>query len=178
MTEFREALHSWQNFYFMAGGAAATLLGLMFVALSLGTHLIGETTKNNIEIFVTPSIIYFVSVLLMACVMLVPAHSTGTLAIALVVGGILGVILIFPTIKRLLAAARRHQDFDLMDWLAQIILPLLSYILIAVGGILTFANQWAITFAEMWLVAIFLLISAIANTWSLVLWIVDQRPLQ
>jgi hypothetical protein len=38
---FNEMLHGWHNFYFMAGGAAAGLIGLMFVAL-LGN---GSTQK-------------------------------------------------------------------------------------------------------------------------------------
>ncbi|MEO8396478.1 MAG: hypothetical protein ABI700_26020, partial [Chloroflexota bacterium] len=67
---FNEVLVKWQTFYFMMGGAAATLAGLMFVALSLGQHLIGETTRDQMKIFAMPSIIYFVSVLLLAGVML------------------------------------------------------------------------------------------------------------
>ena len=32
-----QALRDWQNFYILAGGASATLAGLMFVAISLGS---------------------------------------------------------------------------------------------------------------------------------------------
>ena len=57
---FIDTLHSWQNFYFMIGGASAGLMGLMFVALSLGTHLVNDETISSVGAFVTPSIIYFV----------------------------------------------------------------------------------------------------------------------
>lgn len=56
---FTDTLHSWQNFYFMIGGASAGLMGLMFVALSLGTHLVNDETRASFPAFVTPSIIYF-----------------------------------------------------------------------------------------------------------------------
>jgi hypothetical protein len=79
---FIETLHTWQNFYFMIGGVVAGLLGLMFVALSL-MHLVSDETREEFEIFVTPSEVYFVSALLVACVMLVPALTPPSLALAL-----------------------------------------------------------------------------------------------
>src|SRR5262245_38044229 len=102
MDAFTETLRSWQNFYFMAGGAAAALMGLMFVALSLGTHLVSETTVANIGTFVTPSIIYFVSALLLACVMLVPTYTPPGLALIVFSGGIFGMIIILPIVWRLI----------------------------------------------------------------------------
>lgn len=49
MDRFTETLRSWHNFYFMTGGATATLVGLMFVALSLGRHLVSEETAPNLQ---------------------------------------------------------------------------------------------------------------------------------
>jgi hypothetical protein len=40
MDAFTETLRSWQNFYFMIGGATATLVSLMFVAVTLGVQMI------------------------------------------------------------------------------------------------------------------------------------------
>ncbi len=85
---FNETLHGWQNFYFMAGGAAATLLGLMFVALSMSTHLISDEVRQEIDTFTSPSIFYFVSVLLLACVMLYPMISVVVLGVLLLLGGL------------------------------------------------------------------------------------------
>ncbi|WP_139293627.1 hypothetical protein, partial [Escherichia coli] len=87
MDAFSEMLHGWQNYYFMAGGAAATLVGLMFVALSMATHLISDETSESMKYFVTPSIFYFASVLLLSCAMLVPTHSPASLAVILLFGG-------------------------------------------------------------------------------------------
>src|SRR4051794_22539365 len=95
---FNEALRGWQNFYFMMGGAAATLAGLMFVALSLGQHLIGETTRDQMKVFAMPSIIYFVSVLLLAGVMLVPIFSPVGIAVVLFVSGGYGLLRIYELV--------------------------------------------------------------------------------
>jgi hypothetical protein len=44
---FVDTLQSWQNFYFMIGGASAGLIGLMFVALSLGMRLLSDNTRQS-----------------------------------------------------------------------------------------------------------------------------------
>src|SRR5215468_8333896 len=92
MDAFNEALRGWQNFYFMIGGASATLAGLMFVALSLAQHLIDEHTRDQMRIFATPSIVYFVSVLLIAGVMLIPILTPEWLALIAFVCGAIGTL--------------------------------------------------------------------------------------
>ena len=169
---FNETLHGWQNFYFMAGGAAATLLGLMFVALSMGTHLITDEIRDEIDTFTSPSIFYFVSVLLLACAMLVPTFSAAGLALLLLLGSAFGLVWTAPRVRRLILAARKHQDFSLSDWLAQIILPGLAYPIILIAALCFAMNQWPIAFVGLWTATISLLICAIANTWSLVIWII------
>jgi hypothetical protein len=175
MDAFGETLRSWQNFYFMAGGAAATLIGLMFVALSLGMHLINDKTRQEMHTFVTPSVVYFVSALLLSCVMLVPAAEPVVLALALLLGSLLGFARTIPHVRLLIEAARRHQDFVPSDWLWQIITPLVCYALILGAALGFVANQPALAFFGAWLADILLLMCAISNTWSLVIWIVEQR---
>ncbi len=172
---FNETLHGWQNFYFMVGGAAATLLGLMFVALSMGTYLITDEVRQEIDTFTSPSIFYFVSVLLLACVMLVPTISAVVLGSLLFLGGVSGLVWTAPRIRLLILAARKHQDFGVADWLGQIILPGLTYPFILIAGLCFVVNELLVAFGGVWLAAISLLVCAIYNTWSLVVWIIMQR---
>ena len=172
---FNETLHGWQNFYFMAGGAAATLLGLMFVALSMGTHLITDEVREEIDTFTSPSIFYFVSVLLLACVMLYPMISVVVLEVLLLLGGVSGLAWTAPRVRLLILAARKHQDFGVADWLGQIILPGLTYPLILIAGLCFVVNQPLVAFGGVWLATIWLMVCAIYNTWSLVVWIIMQR---
>jgi hypothetical protein len=172
---FNETLHGWQNFYFMAGGAAATLLGLMFVALSMGTHLITDEVRAEIDTFTSPSIFYFVSVLLVACVMLYPMISAVVLGVLLLLGGVFGLVWTAPRVRLLILAARKHQDFGVADWLGQIILPGFTYPLILITGLCFVVNQPLVAFGGVWLATIWLLVCAIYNSWSLVVWIIMQR---
>jgi hypothetical protein len=173
MTEFHETLRSWQNFYFMIGGASATMVGLMFVALSLGINFVNDENRESIHSFATPSIFYFVSILLICCAMLVPNMDNRILALLLFLGSLEGGRRLSGYGPRIVKAAREYQDFDLAEWLAQLILPLVSYDVLMLGAAAAFAfKEWTIAFDLMAISVVLLLIAAIANTWSLVLSIV------
>lgn len=172
---FNEMLRSWQNFYFMAGGTAATLIGLMFVALSLGMGIISSEITEEMKAFVTPSVLYFVSVLLIACAMLVPLYSPPALALMLFGGGLIGLYWSIPFVRKLIQVAKKNQDFNWMDWLAQVILPVVNYALLLVVALLLVIDEWSLAFIGLWATSILLLISAISNTWSLVVWVVEQK---
>jgi hypothetical protein len=176
MTEvFSEMLRSWHNFYFMMGGASATLVGLMFVALSLGMHLISDETRAQFEIFVEPSIIYFVSVLLICGLILAPSYSPEVLGLSLVAGSLFGIFICIQYIKPLYQSAQRNQDFNRLDWLSQIMAPIPAYGFVLAAGIGFVVDHWEAAFRGLWLGVILLLLCAIHNTWSLVMWIVYQK---
>jgi hypothetical protein len=174
MDTFVETLHSWQNFYFMTGGAAAALLGLMFVALSMGTHLLSDATRASFHFFVTPSVVYFMSGLLLCCVMLNPVYSAQGLALILFGGGIFGLMKTVPAVRQLFIIAKRNQDFDTDEWITQIILPPANYVLILIAALCLIINQESLAFTALWIANISLLICAVSSTWSLVMWIVNQ----
>lgn len=175
MDVFRETLQGWHNYNFMAGGAAATLVGLMFVAVSMSMHLISEETREGMKHFVTPSIFYFTSALLLSCTLLVPIHTPTSLAVILLLGGAFGLTTALGYALRLIAAARQYQDFDLTEWLSQVVGPLMSYGFIIGSAVLLLLDQWSWALMGLWIASVLLLLCAIANTWSMVRWIVDQR---
>jgi uncharacterized membrane protein len=174
MDAFNDVLVKWQTFYFMIGGAAATLAGLMFVALSLGQHLIGETTRHQLKTFSMPSIIYFVSVLLLAGIMLVPIFSPVGIALVLFLSGGYGLLRIYELVRILIQAARKNQDFTRTDWLSQIIGPVAGYALIVLAALGFVLDQSTLALIAICIATIVLLLCAIANTWSLVIWIVER----
>lgn len=172
---FTETLREWQNFYFMIGGAATGLIGLMFVAISLGMHLVSDENKESIKIFVTPSIFYFGTILIIACIMLAPNFEPPFLATLLLIVGIVGLVNTVPVARKLMAVARKHQDFDLLEYLGQIILPVANYVLLTACAVGFAATHWTLSLVGLWLANILLLLAAISNTWSMVIWIVEQR---
>ena len=52
-------LHGWDNFYIMAGTAGATLIGLLFVIVTVGTRLSVSRVTHGVRAFLTPTLVYF-----------------------------------------------------------------------------------------------------------------------
>jgi hypothetical protein len=84
-------MQGWDNFYMMAGTSAATLIGLMFVVLTLGTHLPIPTSHatKGVNAFVTPTLVHFGGVLFQAMVALIPWWSRWPSAIIFGLCGLL-----------------------------------------------------------------------------------------
>jgi hypothetical protein len=133
---FIDTLRSWQNFYFMIGGASAALLGLMFVALSLGQHLITETTRESVETFAEPNIYYFTTALLICALMLAPFINQRLFAWVMLIGSIIAIGRQSHYVYLLIRAAIHHGDFNFGDWLGQVIVPMASYIVLLAAGIM------------------------------------------
>jgi hypothetical protein len=107
--------------------------------------------------------------------MLVPSFTPPALAAILGLGGLFGLFRTGQFARRLIEAARKNQDFTLEDWLAQVIAPLLSWALILISALFFAFDQMALAFAGLCVANLLLLLCAIANTWALVIWIVEQR---
>lgn len=88
---FAAMLRDWHNFYMLTGAAAATLMGLVFVATSLGTSLMKSAiTTSGIRAFVSPTIIHFSSVLIIAALSTIPTHTYLSFGSLLGLGGVTG----------------------------------------------------------------------------------------
>ena len=65
-------MDDWDNFYMLAGGTGGTLIGLIFVVITLGMDHAREGDTLRIRIFVTPILVYFTSLLFISMVMVPP----------------------------------------------------------------------------------------------------------
>src|SRR4051812_14463342 len=111
----------------MLGGAAATLMGLIFMAVSLGANPISPETRTPADTYVTPVMVFYKSVLLMACVMLIPTSSF--LAILLLLGGTLGLHRMARVVRGMLGPVK-SDTFGPGRWLWHGFLPLARFGLI------------------------------------------------
>jgi hypothetical protein len=172
---FADTLRAWNNFYFMIGGAAATLIGLLFVAVSLGASLVSADTQAAITPFVTPSLFYFLSVLGVAAMMLVPAESRLLIAGLLLAVGTYGLGRMVVIIRGMKLSAQT-QALDHGHWKWHAAIPGLSYALVAATAIWLWSAPDA-SLLGLALATVLLLLSGIWRSWDLVLWIAHQRSM-
>lgn len=164
-----QSLHKWQNFYILVGGAAATLVGLMFVAISLGSRLITERSVPALRVWVHPTLIHFIYVLVIATIIMVPTLTRSPLGILLVFAGLLS----FGNALRMVPymwQQQREQEADRGDWVWYLIVPSISYLLLVGTGIgLLLGDNRALNVLAF--AIILLLVNGIRNAWDMVVWI-------
>lgn len=126
MPETTSFLTPWANFYILTGSAAAALVGLMFVVITLVT---GEerTLKNpdGIAAFSTPTVLHFGAALFVSAVLSAPWRSLYGAGTLVGIAGFCGVVYL----GRVIYLARRLPSYrpDLEDWTWYTILPSIAY---------------------------------------------------
>ena len=65
-----ESLKEWHDFYVLVGTAGATLLALLFVAVSLGAGFLTEDHQAGTQTFMSPVVVHFTSVFFLSALAL------------------------------------------------------------------------------------------------------------
>ena len=64
-------LQQWSSFFSITSAASATLLGLLFVVITIAPGL-GRKLASKSRIYLTPAVIYLTSVLVMSALLTIP----------------------------------------------------------------------------------------------------------
>jgi hypothetical protein len=172
MDAFADALRPWHDYFMLTGASAATLMGLVFVAVSLGGN-VKRASMRILETFVSPIVLQFGHVLLLAALVVVPTHRPWTLALAC--GGLsLFVLLNVLDVLRGMVAHHRAGLVDRNKWVWNFGLPFVAALAaVAASGELFFGATWALDVLAA-SSAMFVAIG-VRNTWRLVMWILEHR---
>lgn len=172
-TSFAELVEDWHDFDVLVGTAAATLVGLMFVAASIGASVFTERDRSALKAFISPTVVHFTTVLMIAVVALVPTHEWHTLAGLLAVVGVAGAI--YSTNVWIELFIHRRFNVDVVDRLFYAGIPLVGHLLLLLAAFFL----WRQSEAGLDLLAagqITLLLAAIRNAWDMMIWIVIRIP--
>ena len=123
-------LEQWANFYVITSAAAVTLLGLLFVVITLAAERRRRDT-SAIQIYLTPAVIYFSSVLLTSALLTVPNQTRLTAVICICLEGIAGVGYCGSL------AVRRGAGYEeRSDLFPYVVFPFAAYAFLVAGGLL------------------------------------------
>ena len=170
-------LRDWQSFYLLTGTAAATLIGLLFIAISIGSNLPMQQITNNLQTFVNPTLLYYFQVLLISCLSVMPLQSPFIYIAAFAILGILNIVLTSKVSWRILVI-HSEDEIEFRHWVWHFLLPLIAGLLLlasAIGFLL------GVQLAPLGLAIADLMCLTIGlhNTWILTLWLAlhrDQHP--
>jgi hypothetical protein len=88
MDAMAQAIEGWHDFYLMIGTAAATLVGLLFVALSLNVDVIARQENADLQALAGQAFTSFIDLAIFAVLFLIPDQGRLGLGLPLIgVGG-------------------------------------------------------------------------------------------
>jgi hypothetical protein len=166
------ALANWQNFYVIIGSSAGALTGLQFVVITL----IADTnisSMREIRAFGSPTTVHFCMSLLVSAIASCPWHRSESLATALGLCGIGGVLYASSAIRH----AKRQTGYepDWEDWMWYGWLPVVVYAALAAVGFVMWRGESAGLYL-MATVALALLFLGIHNSWDTVTYLAVRKP--
>ena len=117
-----DAMEGWSDFYTLIGATAGTLIGLIFVVVSLGADHAKAGDEHRTTVGVTPTLVHFAALLVSALAMLAPLSNIAR-AVTLGIIGCAGLAYLFNL--ALLASKRiKAEERDTL-WFG--VLPMVAY---------------------------------------------------
>jgi len=155
---------NWSNFFELTGAAGATLVGLLFVVVSLNTAMTASRKLDIARASMTPALYNFTDVLLQSMVVLVPWQSNWPSGIIFILLGIWGLIY---RINRVIVRNKLHLRaiHGLVDRIFHNLVPVVASVIVLAGGVGLFAGAAFTPYAVASSSAL-LLVSGIYRTWG------------
>jgi hypothetical protein len=166
-------LNVWGSFFTLTGSAAATLVGLLFVVVTLNTNMPTSRTMDVARALMTPAIYGFTEVLLQSMVVLVPWQSNW-------LSGVIFVVLGTGSFIYRINAVRLRRSIHLkaidgpVDWIFHNPVPVLASVSLISGGAGLIAGAAFAPFAIAGSSTL-LLVSGIYRTWGETLVLIGLR---
>jgi hypothetical protein len=169
-----QLLQGWHDFYILIGTAAATLVGLMFVAASVGSSYFNVEREAALHAFLTPTVLHFTAVLVTCLVVIAPLHGAVSLGVGLACLSALGFLY---AVRVWLTVHCRRFNIDLEDRLWYLVAPLTSYLIMAASAVLQLLQRAPELGLDLLAGALgLLMLLGIRNAWDMTTWVAVRTP--
>jgi hypothetical protein len=169
---YQTELAGWHDFYILAGTGSATLVGLLFVGLSL--HLQIVITASEVRSLARVTLANFAAVVFMALFMVIPEGASSA-GLQLIGVGIVSLVVVGPSLVGVVRPGQWSFEMSAMERVRVALrfgLSGLSYIAIIVAGVLLLSSVGA-AFSVLLITTVVLLVVSLRNTWDLLVTVAD-----
>ena len=166
-------LDGWSNFFTLTGSAGATLVGLLFIVITLNTDLSTSRTLDIARASMTPALYSFSGVMIQSMVAVVPWGSNLPGGVIFVLLGIGGVIYRINAV-RVRSTLHLKAVQGKVDWIFHNAVPVGSSVILIFGGAGLVAGAAFAPFAIAGSSTL-LLVSGIYRTWGETLALIGTR---
>ena len=167
---FGDTLQSWHDFYLTVGAAAATLVGLLFVGLSL--HIRVVVSHSDVKGVARITLIDFFVALLVSLLILAPAGDSRTTSASLIAVSAISLWLVVRPVAQGITT-RRTRTLGLRVLIPRFGLSALCYLGVGAVGVLFGRGEVADALNGLLFVVIILLVVAVRNAWDLLVSVAD-----
>ena len=161
-------LQQWSSFFSITAAASATLLGLLFVVITIAPG-IGRQLASKSRVYLTPAVLYLTSVLIMSALLTIPNQTPLSAVICITIMCVFGLLYIGS-----LMVMRNEVYESRFDRYRYAVVPLLAYVVLFSGGlVLRRSGQIGLDVVAAGMVM--LLNAAIQNSWSIAISIISSE---
>ncbi len=173
MPSLNDAVRAWHDVYALIGTSAATLVGLMFVAASVGTGVYSRDRQHALRVFLSPTVVHFSSALTASLFAIAPLRSWQVFGVLIGADGLFG--LGYTTLVWLgLLRRGMAQPIDLDDRAWYALFPAIAYgAMIAAGVVLMRGQEGGCTLLAVAMAA--LLLVGIRNAWDMTMFTIMRH---
>jgi hypothetical protein len=159
-------LSPWHEFYALLGTAAAALVALLFVAVSIATDVLTteQDSRRNTATYMSPVVFHYANILFLCLIALIPTQTWESFGIVIAVASIVS----FGYSLQVMVRVHRNSISDFSDRLGYGAVPMLCYATGLVSSWLIFEQKPA-ALDLLAAAALLLLVVNIRNSWDLMI---------
>ena len=165
-----DVVRPWHEFFSLVGTASATLIGLLFVAASVGARFYTKEKHPAIRTFLSPSVVHFTCVLAGCLFALAPIERWWVLGVLVAGDGLFG-LAYSRGVWRTMVKHGYSQTIDREDRAWYAVVPALGYAGMVGAGVLVVAGRGAGCGVLAGAMGV-LLLAGIRNSWDMTVWVV------
>src|SRR5579862_6355195 len=129
-------LHEWHDFYVLIATVAVTIIGAMFVVASIATGYLTQDSIHRSRIFLSPIVTHLFAAILGCAAALVPNLSITGFVLIFGLGSVVGLLY-----SARIAVRVGWTGLDLDDRLFYAVVPVIAYLVMLLGLVLTLAGS-------------------------------------
>ena len=171
-------LQAWHDFFVLTGTAAATLLGLVFVAASIAATIpnekLGADYPGSRALWVMPIVYAFVRVLVVSAVGVIPGLTWTSFGYLLSVLAMTDLVRMVWVARGMTRFHRQREHLEASDWGWYVFYPAAATLTVAATGV-SLAMGWSLPVQLLAAGLIGHLVVGVHNAWELADWLATRQ---
>ena len=158
----------WRDFYVLLGTAAAGLIGLLFIVVTLTAGADRPRALRGASLYMTPTVVQFTTVLLISAIATAPLNPATARFLLLILGLATSLYAAVNMIR--MFTAKEFKPTHWTDPIHYAAAPVVAYLALAGAVVLGWTSpvHWPFAMGAM---AVVILLCGIRNAWDLVTWL-------